>query len=33
MKALKIESFIKTVSLLFSGYMLILVAVIIILHK
>jgi len=33
MKALKIESFVKTVSIIFSGYMLILMALIIILHK
>ena len=33
MKALKIDSFVKTVSLLFSSYMIILMAIIIILHK
>jgi hypothetical protein len=33
MKALKVDSFVKTVSILFSSYMLVLMALIIILHK
>jgi len=33
MRTLKIDSFVKTVSILFSGYMIVLMAVIIILHK
>ena len=33
MKALKIDSFVKTVSIFFSAYMLILMTLIIILHK
>jgi len=33
MKAVKVDAFVKTVSILFSSYMIVLMAVIIILHK
>jgi len=33
MKSVKVDAFVKTVSILFSSYMLVLMAVIIILHK
>ena len=33
MKTLKIDSFVKTVSILFTSYMLVLMTVIVILHK